>query len=139
MSDAFVRPITSPKKDAENEINRVDCLAVNPKPTPVENERRQSSRKKTAVQAEIVLRGRSVPMRVSTTDLSLGGCYTENMFTLPMGAHLTITLWLGENKIKATGLVKTCDPVFGNGIQFIDIQPSDKTKLAAYLSTAFDS
>jgi PilZ domain len=88
------------------------------------------------VQVEMVLRGRSVPMRTTITDLSLGGCYIENTSTLAIGFHLTMTLWLDEERIKVEGVVKTCDPVFGNGIQFLDIQPSDKAKLKGYLSSA---
>jgi len=34
--------------------------------------------------------------------------------------------------------VKTCDPVFGNGIQFTDIEAADKAKLENYLNRATD-
>jgi len=98
-----------------------------------ENERRQSARKKTGVQAELVLRGRTVPVRVPTSDLSLGGCYIENMFTLHIGDHLTVGLWIGTEKLKISGIVRTCDPVFGNGIEFLEIDPLDRLKLEAYL------
>jgi hypothetical protein len=98
-----------------------------------ENERRQSARKKTGVQAELVVRGRTVPVRVPTSDLSLGGCYIENMFTLHIGDHLTVGLWIGTEKLKISGIVRTCDPVFGNGIEFLEIDPLDRLKLEAYL------
>jgi PilZ domain-containing protein len=101
----------------------------------MQNERRRSDRKKTSLEAEMVLRGRTVPMRITTTDVSLGGCYIESMFTLPIGAHLTITLWIGEEKLKISGLVKTCDPVFGNGIEFVELPPLERFKLRAYLDS----
>ena len=128
------------KEDAEHELSRFDCLSTSDNQTkPVVDERRETARKKTFVQAEILLRGRTVPIRVTTADLSLGGCYIENMFTLSIGAHLEIGLWIGEQKLKISSVVKTCDPVFGNGIQFVEIQPADKAKLAGYLRTTSDS
>lgn len=81
-----------------------------------------------------------VPYRpLTTADLSVGGCYVENMFTLPIGAHLTMHLWLGEEKMQVSGIVKTCDRAFGNGIQFFDLQDSDRAKLESYLNSAADS
>ena len=85
------------REDAAHELSYFDCLSYgSPDPTAVIEERRRTARTKTSLQAEIVLRGRTVPMRVSTTDLSLGGCYVENMFTLNIGAHLTMALWIGR-------------------------------------------
>ena len=75
-----------------------------------------------------------MPVRVSTTDLSLGGCYIENMFTLHIGGHLTVGLWIGTEKLKISAIVRTCDPVFGNGIEFLEIDPLDRLKLEAYLN-----
>ena len=65
----------------------------------------------------------------------LGGCYIENMFTLHIGAHLTMTLWLGEQQIEIDAMVKTCDPVFGNGIEFLEVPPLERFKLRAYLDS----
>lgn len=102
----------------------------------VNSERRQSPRKKAAVQAELLLKGRTVPTRVSTTDLSLNGCYIENMYTLHIGARLTIGLWIEESKLSIKGLVKTCDPVFGNGIQFLEMSDEARDQLKKYLDGA---
>ena len=57
------------------------------------------------------------------------------MFTLHIGAHLTMTLWLGEQRIKIDAIVKTCDPVFGNGIEFLEVPPLERFKLRAYLDS----
>ena len=74
-----------------------------------------------------------MPVRVPTSDLSLGGCYIESMFTLHIGDHLAVGLWIGAEKLKISGIVRTCDPVFGNGIEFLEIDPLDRAKLEAYL------
>ena len=96
-------------------------------------ERRRSPRKKAAVQAELLLQGRTVPLRVSTTDLSFNGCYIENMYTLPIGARLNIGLWIQEEKLKIRAIVKTCDPMFGNGIQFLETSEQDRDQIEKYL------
>jgi hypothetical protein len=85
------------------------------------------------VQAELLLYGRTVPIRVSTTALSLNGCYIENMYTLPIGARLKIGLWIEQEKLKISGIVKTCDPVFGNGIQFLEMSAESHDQLKRYL------
>jgi hypothetical protein len=72
-------------------------------------------------------------MRVSTTDLSLNGCYIENMYTLPIGARLKIGLWIEEEKLNIGGMVKTCDPVFGNGIQFLEMSEEAHEQLKKFL------
>jgi hypothetical protein len=74
-------------------------------------------------------------MRVSTTDLSLSGCYVENMYTLPIGARLKIRLWIDEAKQSIKGIVKTCDPVFGNGIQFLEGGDEARHQLKKYLDS----
>jgi hypothetical protein len=42
-------------------------------------------------------------------------------------------LWIGPQKLKISAIVRTCDPVFGNGIEFLEIDPLDRLKLEAYL------
>ena len=123
------------KEDAEHELSRFDCLSTpDHKTKPVVDERRETARKKTCAQAETLLRGRTVPIRVTTAYLSVGSCYIENMFTLPIGAHLEMALWIGEEKLKINAIVRTCDPVFGNGIEFSKLEPLDRFKLRTYLN-----
>jgi hypothetical protein len=129
------------KLDAERELKQYACaegrepgVAVFPIPISAEKkERRRSARKKAGVQAELILRGRKMPIRVSTADLSVDGCYIENMYTLPIGAHLAMAIWVGERKVKLNGIVRTCDAVFGNGIEFLEMNPLDRRRLKAYL------
>ena len=66
-------------------------------------ERRIASRVKVALQAEIKPVGSHVPIRVSTSDLSLSGCYVEMMFTLEVDRKLEIVLWLGGHQNSGPG------------------------------------
>jgi hypothetical protein len=55
------------------------------------------------------------------------------MFTFPVGTNLSITLWIGEERLKIGGVVRTADPGFGNSIEFVGSDPVARSKLASYL------
>lgn len=95
-------------------------------------EKRQWPRAKVAAQAELRLEG-SALIRARTTDLSLGGCYIEMMFTLAVGKELEIVLWLGQSRVAAHATVVTCHPQFGNGFQFTEISADDRDLLETFL------
>lgn len=101
--------------------------------TDPEKDRRKFDRKITAVQLEMVLAGRAAPMRVSTTDLSVGGCYVQTSYPLSIGVRLGISIPIGNEKLLVQGIVKTCHQSFGNGIQFLKMAPADRVKLEAFL------
>ena len=104
--------------------------AAGTQPAP---ERRVAARYKVAVQVEIRVAGSQVPIRVSTSDLSLSGCYVEMMFTLDVDRKLEMMLWLGDSKIQTKARVATCHPQFGNGIQFLNMQREDTELLSRFL------
>jgi hypothetical protein len=87
------------------------------------------------VQVQIELRqdGSDVPMRLETTDLSLGGCYMQLMIPLSVGIRLRATLWLDGYPIVIRGLVVTRHPQFGNGIRFVEIEGQGEQLLHRYL------
>jgi c-di-GMP-binding flagellar brake protein YcgR len=98
-------------------------------------DRRQHPRYTTQVQIEIRLEGSDVPMRLVTTDLSLGGCYIELMIPLSVGIRLQATLWLDGYSIVIRGLVVTRHPQFGNGIMFVEIEGHGEQLLHRYLDS----
>jgi hypothetical protein len=100
-------------------------------PSP-EHDRRRYPRIKAQVPIELHTEGSETPIRGSTSDLSLGGCYIETMFPFPVGTQLEMKLQInGTLLVLAT--VVTCDPQFGNGIAFTKILPEDFEELRAYL------
>jgi hypothetical protein len=101
--------------------------------SPAIAERRIAPRFKVAIQVEIRPEGSAGPIRVSTSDLSLSGCYVEMMFTLEVDRRLEMTLWLGTTKIVTRARVATCHPQFGNGIQFLDMKADDSRLLGQFL------
>ena len=90
-----------------------------------------------SVQVQIEPRedGSDVPIRMNTTDLSRGGCYVELMMPVPVGTHVTATLWLSNGSVRMRGRVVTRHAQFGNGIKFLDFDDNGEKVLAQYLNT----
>ena len=97
-------------------------------------ERRQHTRTRVAVEAELHLEGGRTPLRVKTADLSLGGLYVEMMFTLEMGSKLKIVLWMAGAQVSTGGVVMTRDFQVGNGIKFTGMSAEDRAKLKHFLT-----
>ena len=102
------------------------------RPSNAPPDKRNWPRVKIAVQTELRLAG-SPSIRATTSDLSVGGCYVEMMFTLEVGREMEITLWLGQAKVVTKAKVVTCHPQFGNGIQFLKMSQEDQDLLWTFL------
>jgi len=61
-------------------------------------------------------------MKTQATDISGRGCYVETMIPLPIGTALSITFWLGEERISTPAVVRTCDGGVGMGIEFTGLK-----------------
>jgi len=99
-------------------------------------DRRKSMRVKAAVQLELRVQDSEVPIRLQTADISMGGFYVEMSVTLPIGTRVKATLWLGEKKVIGTGIVVTCHPQFGNGVELTAVSAQDQVVLATFLDAA---
>lgn len=87
------------------------------------------------VPVEIVTDASSSPIRGSTADLSVSGCYIETIFPFPIGTHLDLQLSI-DATILVDATVVTCDPLVGNGIRFVRILGEDRNALEAFLKAA---
>jgi len=56
------------------------------------------------------------------------------MFTFAVGTLLTMTLWLGDEKVMTECRVATCFPQVGNGIEFTGMSPAARSKLERFLA-----
>jgi hypothetical protein len=101
----------------------------------MDQNRREHSRIKAQVPVQIFTEGVSTPLRGATTDLSLGGCYIENMFPFPVGTMLELKLEVGHTLLVSCTVV-TRDPQVGNGILFNKMLPADTEILRAFLDAA---
>jgi c-di-GMP-binding flagellar brake protein YcgR len=96
-------------------------------------ERRRHPRIKAKVPVELNCPG-APPMRTTTDEISLSGCYIETMFTMDVGTKLMITLTIKGEAIQASALVVTKFPQVGNGLDFTQVHPNDSRKLSEFIS-----
>src|SRR5262249_38787479 len=103
--------------------------------TTAEHDQREHDRVKIKVPIEIYAAGSDSRLRGATSDLGLGGCYTETIFPLPIGGNLELKLQL-EDRLALAGTVVTSDRQVGNGIRFSRMLPEDVGQLRAFLEEA---
>lgn len=96
-------------------------------------ERRRYPRIKAKVPVELLCPG-APPMRTTTDEISLCGCYIETMFTMEVGTKLMVTLSISGETIRANGVVVTKYAQVGNGIDFTQMHPNDNRKLSEFIS-----
>jgi hypothetical protein len=102
-------------------------------------ERRSHPRFALQVQLELHEEGSDVPIRLTTTDLSRGGCYVQTNMPLAVGIRVYLRLWLGHTALRIKGRIVTSHPQFGNGIMFIEYEGDGQKVLADYLdAVCFD-
>lgn len=99
-------------------------------------ERREHSRVNAGVQIELRQDGSPSVIRTKTSDISVGGCYVEMMFTLEPGSKLHLVLWINGERLRCNGVVITRHPQFGNGIQFLDLSVEDRVRLRNLLQSS---
>lgn len=97
-------------------------------------ERRKYPRVKLSVPVEVHAEGSTAPLHCATSDVSLGGCYIESMYPFPAGTALELRLEAAETLLILARVV-TCDPQFGNGIEFLRLLPEDRAHLERFLNT----
>lgn len=101
--------------------------------TDHDSERRRYPRVKGRIAVEIRSAATATASRAMTDEISQSGCYVETMFTLEVGAKVSLTFWLNDERIHATALVATRYPQVGNGFDFIEMSAEDRSKLSNYI------
>jgi PilZ domain-containing protein len=113
-------------------MNFLDQRFLSNVPAPPPN-RRRDPRHSMHLQIELREDGNDIPMRMSTTDISRGGCYVELALTLPIRTNVTAKFWLKDRPVCVRGTVVTRHAQFGNGIEFLEFDADGKKVLAHYL------
>jgi len=95
-------------------------------------EMRRHPRFTVSVPVEVHAEGSDTPIRCTTSDLSLGGCYIESTHPFPVGSTLDLRLQL-EGTLLIQARVITSYPQVGNGMQFTRMLPEDRAELSKFL------
>jgi hypothetical protein len=102
--------------------------------TQVRNDnRRKFLRHKISFPLELRDERVNTPLRVNATDISGNGCYVETVMPLPIGTALRVDLWMGDDRISPSAVVRTRDPGVGMGIEFTGLPEESKKKFQAHL------
>ncbi|MGH9494385.1 MAG: PilZ domain-containing protein, partial [Candidatus Sulfotelmatobacter sp.] len=75
----------------------------------------------------------NTPLRVNATDISGNGCYVETVMPLPVATALRVDLWIGEERISPSAIVRTRDPGVGMGIEFTGLPEEGKKRFQSHL------
>jgi hypothetical protein len=109
-------------------LEKATCLEIRS-----DQEKRRYSRYRICLGIDIQGMDSGSTIHAQSADLSLGGCYVETLFPLPIGADVNLEFWIGSERIVAIGCVRASDPGVGMGIEFIDLSMSDTDRLKAFL------
>ena len=100
---------------------------------PQHDNRRKYARHKISFPLELRDERVNTPLRVNATDISGNGCYVETVMPLSMGTNLRVDLWMGEERLSPSAIVRTRDPGVGMGIEFTGLTEDSKKKFQAHL------
>jgi len=95
--------------------------------------RRKFARHRISFPLELKDERVNTPLRVNATDISGNGCYVETVMPLPIGTALRVDLWIDQERISPTAIVRTRDPGVGMGIEFTGLPEDEKKRLQAHL------
>jgi hypothetical protein len=95
--------------------------------------RRQFTRHKISYPLELRDERVNTPLRVNATDISGNGCYVETVMPLPVATALRVDLWIEEERMTASAVVRTRDPGVGMGIEFTGMTDESKKRFQAHL------
>lgn len=98
-----------------------------------QDNRRKFARHRISFPLELRDERVNTPLRVNATDISGNGCYVETVMPLAVGTSLRVDLWLGEDHLSPSAIVRTRDPGVGMGIEFTGMPEETKKRFQAHL------
>lgn len=94
------------------------ALAESAKSKDDGRDRRQHVRHAIAGVALVRTAGSAASYQTALADLSFGGCYLQTLVPLAIGTAVTIQLRIDDKTFGAAGVVRTCHPNMGMGVEF---------------------
>ena len=98
-----------------------------------QDNRRKFLRHKISFPLELRDERVNTPLRVNATDISGNGCYVETVMPLAVATALRVDLWIGEERLSPSAVVRTRDPGVGMGIEFTGLPEEAKKRFQAHL------
>jgi hypothetical protein len=98
-----------------------------------QDNRRQFARHRISFPLEMRDERVNTPLRVNATDISGNGCYVETIMPLPVGTALRVDLWIDQERLSPSAVVRTRDPGVGMGIEFTGLPVESKKRFQDHL------
>ena len=98
--------------------------------------RRQDMRYGCEIAVELRVRGGEIPMWVTASDISAGGCRIQVPQAVVPMSEVSMALWLDHEKVWMHGVVTHSLYGCGTGIRFARLQQSAQQRLAKLLATS---
>lgn len=96
--------------------------------TPLQK-RRKRPRYRCRGGVQVWQEGAQAPQGGTLSEISVGGCYIETSWPLPVGTHVELLLRALELEVRAKGIVGYGHPSMGMGIAFGEITTEDRDRL----------
>lgn len=110
------------------EITPTPLSAASASADPPVNQRRRP-RYRCGGAAQVWQESAQSPQSATLSEISLGGCFIETSWPLPVGTHVEVHLKTHELEVQAQGVVGYLDPSGGMGITFSKISHQDRERL----------
>ena len=101
--------------------------------TWLSRKRRQSDRHSFAATAQVKELGSRTEQVLITRDLSAGGCFVKTTAPLPKGSRIRVRIEHARAEFTAIARVTDNVTAEGMGIEFIEMEPSDRATLEKWL------
>jgi hypothetical protein len=98
-----------------------------------QDNRRRFLRHKISFPLELRDERVNTPLRVNATDISGNGCYVETVMPLPVATALRVDLWIDQEHLTTSAVVRTRDPGVGMGIEFTGMTEETKKRFQDHL------
>jgi hypothetical protein len=89
--------------------------------------RRKAERFNCRVAADVALDNSVAQAHASVTDISRKGCYLQMVTPFPVGSGVGLSIYAKDlpEPLVVRGVVRTCHPMVGMGVEFSDVSPVD--------------
>jgi len=98
-------------------------------------ERRLHARVPCRLGAELYMQDSQGPVRVSVTDISVGGCFVAMPTLPPDKGRLKLIVWADDAKLAIQGVVASRRPGFGISIKFTEMTEEVREQLHRFIQS----
>ena len=128
--EAGVKMVEGQRCPWQNEIEKPQSVAPAPRSAAASEDKRKFVRQRVPLPIEIRdEQGGGAAMKTNAADVNGSGCYVATMIPLPVGTVLTVTFWLGSERVATPAVVRTCDGGVGMGIEFTGLDLATQQRL----------